>query len=101
MAHPVTTDLTLPKDTPVKVYLSPKGGYTEAIISEIDQAKTEILVQAYSFTSALIAKALVTVHKRGVKVRTQERAPAGKASSLRFRSRSSAFFPRFQPETRL
>jgi len=31
-------------------------------------AKSEILVQAYSFTSAPIAKALVDAHKRGVKV---------------------------------
>lgn len=62
------TDITLPKDTPVKVYFSPTGGCTEAIINEISQANTEILVQAYSFTSAPIAKALVTAHKRGVKV---------------------------------
>jgi len=41
---------------------------TEAIIHEIKQAKTEILVQAYSFTSAPIAKALVTAYKRGVKI---------------------------------
>ena len=60
--------LSLPKDTPVKVYFSPKGGCTEAIINEIDQAKTEILVQAYSFTSAPIAKALLNAHKKGVKV---------------------------------
>ena len=64
---PCTADLTLDK-TPVQVYFSPKGGCTDAIISEIDQAKTEILVQAYSFTSAPIAKALVDAHKRGVKV---------------------------------
>jgi len=63
-----TTDLTLPKATPVKVCFSPKGGCTEAIIHEIEQAKTEILVQAYSFTSAPIAKALVTAYKRGVKI---------------------------------
>lgn len=61
-------DLSLPKDTPVKVYFSPKGGCTEAIISEIDQAKTEILIQAYSFTSAPIAKTLVSAYKKGVKV---------------------------------
>jgi len=63
-----TFDRTLPKDTPVKVCFSPKGGCTEAIISEIEQAKTEILVQAYSFTSAPIAKALVSAHKKGVKI---------------------------------
>jgi len=61
------TDLTL-NNTPAQVYFSPKGGCTEAIISELDQAKAEILVQAYSFTSAPIAKALVDAHKRGVKV---------------------------------
>ena len=63
-----TTDFTLAKDTPVKVYFSPKGGCTDAIIKEIDQAKTDILMQAYSFTSAPIAKALVSAHKRGIKV---------------------------------
>ena len=61
-------DLTLPKDTPVKVYFSPKGGCTNAIIKEIEQAKTEVLVQAYSFTSAPIARALLDAHKRGVAV---------------------------------
>jgi phosphatidylserine/phosphatidylglycerophosphate/cardiolipin synthase-like enzyme len=60
-------DLTL-TNTPAKVYFSPKGGCTEAIISEIHGAKSEILVQAYSFTSAPIAQALLEAHKRGVKV---------------------------------
>lgn len=40
----------------------------EAVIRELNDAKQEILVQAYSFTSAPIAKALVDAHKRGVKV---------------------------------
>jgi len=61
------TDLTL-NNTPAQVCCSPKGGCTGAIISQIDKAKSEILVQAYSFTSAPIAKALVNAHKRGVKV---------------------------------
>jgi len=52
----------------VQVYFSPRGGCTEAIVSVIGQAKSEILVQAYSFTSAPIAKALVEAHKRGVRV---------------------------------
>ena len=50
------------------VYFSPNGGVTEAIVKEIDNAKQEILVQAYSFTSKTIAKALLEAHKRGVKV---------------------------------
>jgi phosphatidylserine/phosphatidylglycerophosphate/cardiolipin synthase-like enzyme len=53
---------------PVEVYFSPNNGATEAIVREIDRARSEILVQAYSFTSAPIAKALLKAHKRGVKV---------------------------------
>ena len=37
-------------------------------MEEIGAARSEILVQAYSFTSAPIAKALVDAFKRGVKV---------------------------------
>lgn len=60
-------DLIL-NNTPTQVYFSPDGGATEAIIREIDRAKTDIIVQAYSFTSAPIAKALLAAHKRGVMV---------------------------------
>jgi hypothetical protein len=38
--HGHAVDISLPKDTHVKVFFSPKGGCTDAIISEIDQAKT-------------------------------------------------------------
>jgi phosphatidylserine/phosphatidylglycerophosphate/cardiolipin synthase-like enzyme len=51
-----------------QVYFSPKGGCTQAVVAELDKAKTSIRVQAYSFTSAPIAKALVDAHKRGVKI---------------------------------
>jgi phosphatidylserine/phosphatidylglycerophosphate/cardiolipin synthase-like enzyme len=61
------TDLTL-NNTPAQVYFSPKGGCTEAIVKQISNAKSEILFQAYSFTSAPIAKALISAHKRGIKV---------------------------------
>ena len=56
---------TLP---PIEIFFSPNGGCTEAVVKEINAAKTEILVQAYSFTSVPIAKALVDAHKRGVKI---------------------------------
>ncbi len=56
------------KEMATQVYFSPYGGATQAIIDQINNAKTEILVQAYSFTSAPLAKALVDAHKRGVKV---------------------------------
>jgi phosphatidylserine/phosphatidylglycerophosphate/cardiolipin synthase-like enzyme len=51
-----------------KVCFSPKGGCTENIVEQINAAKSEILVQAYSFTSAPIAKALTGAYKRGIKV---------------------------------
>ncbi|MDR3605428.1 MAG: phospholipase D-like domain-containing protein [Syntrophaceae bacterium] len=60
-------DLVL-TNPPVQVYFSPTGGCTDAIVKEIDNAKSEILVQAYSFTSTPIAKSLLEAHKRGVKV---------------------------------
>ena len=52
----------------VAVYFSPNGGATDAVVRELNAAKTQVLMQAYSFTSAPIAKALVEAHKRGVKV---------------------------------
>ena len=53
---------------PIQVYFSPKGGCTEAVVKELGNAKSRVLVQAYSFTNAPIAKALFQAHKRGVKV---------------------------------
>ena len=53
----------------IEVYFSPKGGCTEAVVKALDGAKQSVYVQAYSFTSAPIAKALVDAHKRGVQVR--------------------------------
>jgi phosphatidylserine/phosphatidylglycerophosphate/cardiolipin synthase-like enzyme len=53
----------------IAVLFSPGGGCTEAIIEAIRGAKTSIEVQAYSFTSAPIAKAVAEAHQRGVKVR--------------------------------
>ncbi|WP_224982702.1 phospholipase D family nuclease [Geomonas agri] len=50
------------------VYFSPRGGAEEAIVRELNSAKSEILVQAYSFTSKPIAKALVDARKRGVDI---------------------------------
>ena len=49
-------------------YFSPKGGCTLAVVDALAGAKKSVLVQAYSFTSAPIAKALVEAKKRGVDV---------------------------------
>jgi phosphatidylserine/phosphatidylglycerophosphate/cardiolipin synthase-like enzyme len=53
----------------IDICFSPCGNCTDTIIQELDSAQTEILVQAYSFTSAPIASALVRAHKRGVSVK--------------------------------
>lgn len=64
-AVPVDTGRALP---PIEVYFSPQNGSTAAIVREIDAARSEILVQAYSFTSEPIAKALLKAHRRGIRV---------------------------------
>lgn len=51
-----------------EVYFSPRGGCTEAVVEALGKAKSSVLVQAYSFTSAPIAEALVAAHRRGVNV---------------------------------
>ena len=53
----------------ITAYFSPRGGCTEAVVREIESAKTQVLAQAYSFTSPAIAQALVEAHKRGIDVR--------------------------------
>jgi phosphatidylserine/phosphatidylglycerophosphate/cardiolipin synthase-like enzyme len=62
-----SADLVL-NNAPVKVLFNPGGRCADAVIEEINNAKTEILVQAYDFTSVPIAEALVEAHNRGVGV---------------------------------
>jgi phosphatidylserine/phosphatidylglycerophosphate/cardiolipin synthase-like enzyme len=50
------------------VHFSPKGGCQDAIVREINRARKEILVQAYSFTADPITFGLVEAKKRGVHV---------------------------------
>ena len=52
----------------IEVYFSPNGGCTEAVVRELNRARETVLVQAYSFTSAPIAKAMVNAFRRGVDV---------------------------------
>jgi phosphatidylserine/phosphatidylglycerophosphate/cardiolipin synthase-like enzyme len=52
----------------VRVYFSPRGGATGAAVSALGHSTNLVLVQAYSFTSAPIARALVDARRRGVKV---------------------------------
>lgn len=52
----------------LRAYFSPNGGCTDAVVSALHDARKTVLVQAYSFTSEPIARALVDARKRGVDV---------------------------------
>ena len=52
----------------VQVYFSPQGGATQAVVEALNQATNSVLVQAYSFTSAPIARALVEARRRGLQI---------------------------------
>ena len=57
-----------PDKTSYEVCFTPGENCTRLITEAINQAKQSVYVQAYSFTSAPIAKALVDAKKRGVDV---------------------------------
>lgn len=48
---------------------TPAQNCTSLIVNAINQAKTQILVQAYSFTSVPIARALINAHRKGIEVK--------------------------------
>lgn len=52
-----------------QVCFTPGEDCTGLIVNTIDAARREVLVQAYGFTSAPIAKALTDAKKRGVEVK--------------------------------
>ncbi len=56
------------QEKPIEVFFSPRGGCTGAVVREIGKATQSISVQAYSFTSTPIAKAIVLAQRRGVKI---------------------------------
>ena len=58
--------LPLPAGASVESCFSPGGGCTAVIVAALNDARQWVRVQAYSFTSAPIAQALVEAHRRGV-----------------------------------
>lgn len=56
-------------DSQIQIRFSPRGGCIKFINQAIERAQQQILVQAYAFTSAAIAKTLIDAHKRGVAVK--------------------------------
>jgi phosphatidylserine/phosphatidylglycerophosphate/cardiolipin synthase-like enzyme len=53
----------------IRVAFSPNGGATKLVTDTLGRAKKQILVQAYSFTSPAISKALADAKARGVDVK--------------------------------
>ena len=52
----------------IAVYFSPHGGCTKAVVQAVAGARKSVLVEAYSFTSLPIAKALIAAKHRGNRV---------------------------------
>jgi phosphatidylserine/phosphatidylglycerophosphate/cardiolipin synthase-like enzyme len=65
---PLLLSAASPPEQSVEVFFSPHGGCTDAVVRELGQAKQSVRIQAYSFTSTPIAKAIVEAKKRGVRV---------------------------------
>jgi phosphatidylserine/phosphatidylglycerophosphate/cardiolipin synthase-like enzyme len=68
LAFSTGCDIKMGPMPPVEVYFSPRGGCTDAVVRELDAAKQTVFVQAYSFTSKEIARALDDAKARGVVV---------------------------------
>ncbi|MEY2343100.1 phospholipase D family protein [Acidithiobacillus sp. IBUN Pt1247-S3] len=60
---------TIPAQGTIEVAFSPPPGTTDTIIQAMSQAQHRLWIQAYSFTSAPIAKAALAAQKRGVELR--------------------------------
>jgi phosphatidylserine/phosphatidylglycerophosphate/cardiolipin synthase-like enzyme len=63
-----TTTISFPSGS-IEILFSPRGGCTDEIIRQIDNAVSYIDVAMYSFTSDPIAQALVNARGRGVEIR--------------------------------
>jgi phosphatidylserine/phosphatidylglycerophosphate/cardiolipin synthase-like enzyme len=68
VASPAPSPSVTTTPSAVTACFTPGGNCTEAIVQALSGAKRTVLVQAYSFTSAPIAKALLDAHTRGVQV---------------------------------
>jgi phosphatidylserine/phosphatidylglycerophosphate/cardiolipin synthase-like enzyme len=68
VAPPAPSPSVTTTPSAVTVCFTPGGNCTDAITQALGHVKRSILVQAYSFTSAPIAKAMLGAQKRGVQV---------------------------------
>lgn len=76
-----------------QVFFSPNGGAESAIVRSLDSAKTQVLVQAYSFTSEPIANAILRAYKRGCEVRVHLDKGQRKASGSKWLSMTANNIP--------
>jgi phosphatidylserine/phosphatidylglycerophosphate/cardiolipin synthase-like enzyme len=56
------------REPALTAHFSPKGGCTATIVGEVNAARSEVLVMAYSFSCPDIASALIAAAGRGVRV---------------------------------
>jgi phosphatidylserine/phosphatidylglycerophosphate/cardiolipin synthase-like enzyme len=68
VASPAPSPSVTTTPSAVTACFTPGGNCTEANVQALGGAKRTVLLQAYSFTSAPIAKALLDAHTRGVQV---------------------------------
>ena len=66
LARPLHAQSTIAPD--IRVFFSPHGGCTEAVMDAIREARKSVLVEAYAFTSRQIGEALIDAKRRGVHV---------------------------------
>jgi len=57
------------QENQIRTCFTPGGACEALIVDEIEDAKSSIRVQAYSFTSKPITQALLDAHKRGVNIK--------------------------------
>jgi len=68
ISQAATPPMAPPAGTTTRTCITPGQDCTSVIVQTIDTAKTELLVQAYGFTTMEIAQAIVRAKDRGVKV---------------------------------
>jgi phosphatidylserine/phosphatidylglycerophosphate/cardiolipin synthase-like enzyme len=74
-------------NAPYQVCFTPGNDCTQLIVNTLNKAQESIFLQAYSFTSAPIAKAVVEAKKRGIPVYVildKSQSPKNKYSSAKY-----------------
>jgi phosphatidylserine/phosphatidylglycerophosphate/cardiolipin synthase-like enzyme len=86
VADAVLASEPLPHGATFDLGFSPRQGALDTVLKGIAEARSEILVAAYSFTSKPIATALLEVHRHGIKVMVvaDQKANSGRYSAVTF-----------------